>query len=215
MVDRAWTGIQPGDIGFDRGGGVIGFLIRHFSHSPYAHCWVYHSRSEPVGDDPIWVTAEAYPGGLKYREREQARVHRVVRVWRDEDERQELLSKSDELVGSGYNYRELFRIIHYRIRKMFAYLLAVYLLLLAGYLLGSRAALVVSFVLLAALLYGLLPLKTKLNEGRVICSNHVAQSTLAARPEASLSFAPQSIWPGRLEQDLNIITWHDWMEERG
>jgi hypothetical protein len=203
----AWTGIEAGDIGFDQGGGIVGFLIRHFSHSPYAHCWVYHTRLPHS-----WITAEAYPGGLKLRERQVDDVHRVARVWRDESERLALLKKSEELIGRKYRYRELFRIIHYRIRQAIIWFgVAALLLALLGNWRDSPVAMWSAGALLVAMLYAVIPLKTELNDA-VICSNHVAQSVLAARPELELTYPPQSIWPGRLERDLNLITWHDWLE---
>lgn len=199
-----WSGIEPGDVGFDEGGGFVGFLIRHFSHSPYAHCWVYHGR-----DEGGWDTAEAYPGGLRMRRRANGRVHRVIRLWRNEDERQKLLAMSESLVGSGYNYRELFRIIHYRLRKLFWWLVGAQAALIVLHFFEIWSNLWLQVPLAALLVYAVLPLKTKLNSKRVICSNHVAQSVLAARPDVQLTFPPQSIWPGRLERDLNVTVWND------
>ena len=205
-----WHGIQPGDVGFDQGGGIVGFLIRHFSHSPYAHCWVYHDGTDNGGPDVL--TAEAYPGGLKARWRDAGRVHRVVRAWRTEEERQAILDKSEELVGSGYNYRELFRIVHYRLRKILLHLLVV---AVAAFVWAvwqaSTPAFIVWWVLVVLMAYAILPLKTELNPDRVICSNHVAQCLLAARDDVELSYPPQSIWPGRLERDLNVMVWNDWV----
>jgi len=213
-MNRTWTGIQSGDIGFDQGGGIVGLLIRHFSHSPYAHVWVYQSPIYEKGEVVAWNTAEAYPGGLKLRRRDPEHVHRVARVWRNQDERLDLLAKSHSLLGSKYNYRELFRIIHYRVRKVWVQMLIVYLLLVFWYVaLPSPFVLVPVIVLSVLLLYALLPLQTRLSKDAVICSNHVAQSVLAARPDVELSFPPQMIWPGRLERDLNLITWHDWLGE--
>lgn len=204
-----WMGIQSGDVGFDQGGGLVGFLIRHFSHSPYAHCWVYHHQDESLR----WVTAEAYPGGLRLRTRENANVHRVVRAWRTEDERMSILARSGALIGLGYNYRELFRIIHHRLRQTFIYHMAVLLLLTVLYgRYQSTLALVAWFALMPLTLYAAIPLRSKLNPSRVICSNHVAQSVLAARPDIKLTYPPQSIWPGRLERDLNVMTWNDWTQ---
>lgn len=202
-----WTGIQAGDVGFDQGGGLVGFLIRHFSHSPYAHCWVYHGK----GENNQWLTAEAYPGGLKWKKRKNDSVHKVTRAWRDEEERQAILDKSEELIGSGYNYRELFRIIHYRLRKIILYLIPLATLFLLAWGMSEALLPQVMFWFFAVLtLYAALPLKTRLNKKKVICSNHVAQSVLAARPDAVLTYEPQSIWPGRLERDLNVLTWNDW-----
>lgn len=210
-----WTGIEPGDIGFDQGGGFVGFLIRHFSHSPYAHVWVYESPIYERGHVVAWRTVEAYPGGLKERVRDPDRVDRVARVWRDDDERFSILAMNGALLGSKYNYRELFRIIHYRVRKVWVQLLVVFMAFLLLYLsLLSAGFLVVAALLASFLLYAAFPLRTKLSDSAVICSNHVAQCVLAARPDVRLSFPPQMIWPGRLERDLNLVTWHDWMEER-
>lgn len=202
-----WTGIEPGDVGFDQGGGTVGFLIRHFSHSPYAHCWVYHKWC----DKNEWTTAEAYPGGLKFRTRDNVQTHRVVRAWRNEEEREALLNASMDLVGSTYNYRELFRIIHYRIRANFVAfaVLALGSVTLSA-MIDSVMVTVLASVLALCTLYAAIPLKTKLNPRAVICSNHVAQSVLAARPDVTLTYQPQAIWPGRLERDLNVMTWNDY-----
>lgn len=204
MASQAWQGVEPGDIGFDQGGGAIGFLIRHFSHSPYAHCWVFHGAG-----DEHWSTAEAYPGGLKERSRRKGKVDRVARVWRNEEERRAILERSAELVGSKYNYRELFRIIHYRVRKSFALCIALFLLVLFFHEPAWSA-----IALGVLLVYAAIPLKSKLDPKRVICSNHVAQCVLNARPDVELSFEPQAIWPGRLERDLNAITWDDWIQDQ-
>jgi hypothetical protein len=209
MVSRSddrWVDIEPGDIGFDQGGGIVGFLIRHFSHSPYAHCWVYHER-DAWGD---WSTAEAYPGGLKYRERQTGQVHRVIRPWRNEEERAKILAKSTELVGAKYNYRELFRIIHYRLRNILMFLLLGFFASALLWLFYDLSAAQPFFWALAVpTAYAALPLKTNLTPDKVICSNHVAQSVRAARPDVYLKYEPQSIWPGRLERDLNILVWND------
>jgi len=210
-----WKGIQPGDIGFDRGGGFVGFLIRTFTHSPFAHCWVWHRvvKYDENGDPLIWETAEAYPGGLKLRERPNANVNRVVRTWRTEEERQNTLAKSESLVGMKYNYRELFRIIHSGIRDMstiLSIILVVGLISIFGLEMAVGFWAVACVVLGLALLYASLPLKTKLNKRAVICSNHVAQSVLAGREDVYMARPPQSIWPGRLSYDLNITVWNDY-----
>lgn len=208
-MTETWTGIQAGDVGFDQGGGVVGFLIRHFSHSPYAHCWVYHGQNI----DGRWTTAEAYPGGLRLRNRENANVHRVIRAWRTEEEREQILEASDQLVGAKYNYRELFRIVHYRLRANFLVHLLVFFAIVAwGGITGSVTAIVFASTFGLLTLYAAIPLNTKLTPGKVICSNHVAQSVLAARPDIDLTYPPQSIWPGRLERDLNVMTWNDWTQ---
>lgn len=210
-----WVGIEAGDVGFDQGGGVVGFLIRHFSHSPYAHCWVYDAPIYERGHVVAWHTIEAYPGGLKKRVRDIDRVDRVARLWRDEDERLQMLATSGALLGSRYNYRELFRIIHYRARKIWLYLFvlwAVFFLLFV--FTDSMASFVFAVIFSIAALYAAIPLRTKKSEGAVICSNHVAQCVLSARSDVRLSFPPQMIWPGRLERDLNLVTWHDWLEEQ-
>lgn len=105
-----WEGIRPGDIGFDEGGGAVGFLIRHGSHSPFAHCFVY-VREHPDGG---WWTHEAYPGGLRLRHRVAA-PHKVLRVWRDDVEQRALVARSYRLVGARYAYGELVRIVVARV----------------------------------------------------------------------------------------------------
>jgi len=201
----SWEGIQPGDVGFDQGGGLVGFLIRHFSHSPYAHCWIYHDRR----DDGSWHTAEAYPGGLRMRVRSNDNVHRVVRVANTIQEQHAILDKSDELVGSGYNYRELFRIVHYRLRKIFAWLAGLLAILVVLDAVDVWEARWLVILLIVLLVYAAIPLRTSLNPRKVICSNHVAQCVLRARPDVTLTYPPQSIWPGRLERDLNVMSWND------
>jgi len=103
----AWDNVQPGDIFFTTGGGVVGALIRRGTESPYGHCGVVHDV-DPA--DGTWYTAEAFPDmppwkpGLRDRERTADTVAAVVRIWRTEQERQAIISKSCELVEAKLPY---------------------------------------------------------------------------------------------------------------
>lgn len=106
----AW--IKPGDIGFDKGIGLSGFLIRTGTQSQHGHCWIYHEKLA-VHDDlsETWLTVEAGPKeGLIYRHRRVA-PNKVVRIWRSEKERLAILEKSSAMVGQKYGWGEIARIV--------------------------------------------------------------------------------------------------------
>jgi hypothetical protein len=110
-MTNLWTGIQPGDIGFDAGVGISGFVIRIGTQSQYGHCWIYHSL---IGKDnkgqQIWSTVEAGPKeGLIYRERTIA-PNKVVRLWSSRREQQAILEASASMVGLKYGWGEIVRI---------------------------------------------------------------------------------------------------------
>jgi hypothetical protein len=106
---KRWAHIQPGDIGFDRGVGLSGFIIRLGTRSQYAHCWVYH---KPLPDGS-WVTVEAGPkDGVIWRIRD-VEPNLVVRAWKNSKEQQDILDRSREIVGSGYGWGEILRIALY------------------------------------------------------------------------------------------------------
>lgn len=106
-----WIDIQPGDIGFDGGVGLSGFVIRTGTQSQYGHCWVYHERLErrPNGVE-VWKTVEAGPKeGLIYRTR-TIEPNKVIRVWRTRREREAIVAASAAMVGQKYGWGEIFRI---------------------------------------------------------------------------------------------------------
>ena len=108
---KRWQHIQPGDVGFDRGVGISGFLIRLGTRSQYAHCWVYH---KPLPDGR-WVTVEAGPRrGVVWRIRDVS-PNLVVRTWRDAAQQQAVLDRSRALVGSKYGWGEIVRICLYMV----------------------------------------------------------------------------------------------------
>jgi len=115
-MKNLWFGIQPGDIGFDRGGGIVGWVIRHGTSSPYAHCFVYHKLlSTDTNGVQTWETVEAYPSISKAKDGVQVRTRtnlpsKVVRVWRTRRERDSILAASRSLVGTGYGWGEILRI---------------------------------------------------------------------------------------------------------
>jgi len=104
-------GIQPGDIGFTKGGGFVGWIIRHGTGSTYAHTFVYISKNS----DGSWNTIEAWPSkvssldGTRHRIRTEL-PEKVVRVWRNRGERAAIIKKSKELVGTRYGWGEILRI---------------------------------------------------------------------------------------------------------
>lgn len=101
-----WPGIMPGDIGWDEGGGFVGLAIRMLCLGAYAHCYVYVDEL-PNGN---FLTVEAYPGGVKYRERDARTVNRVLRLWKTEEARQAIISEARSHVGKNYAYGELIAI---------------------------------------------------------------------------------------------------------
>ena len=104
-------GIKPGDIGFTKGGGLVGWLITHGTGSTYAHTFVYVSKN----NDGSWNTIEAWPStksaldGTRFRIRTEI-PNKVVRVWRTRSEQSAIVKKSRELVGTRYGWGEILRI---------------------------------------------------------------------------------------------------------
>ena len=164
--------IRPGDVGFDEGVGLSGWIIRLGTRSAYGHCWVYHGLVDVLDDGTeVWDTVEAGPRmGLIHRLR-TVQPNKVVRVWQDEFQRKDLLQASEALVGCRYGWGEIFRIVvnilRIKVRKW-----------------GD-------------------------NPNAVICSNHVAQAILAARPDFGLYLRhePNEIWPGELAVTLDAFMW--------
>lgn len=103
--------IQPGDIGFTKGGGVVGWIIRHGTGSAYAHVFVYVKQNK----DGSWETIEAWPSirkgndGTRNRRRTEL-PEKVIRVWRTKVEQYAIIKKSKDLVGTRYGWGEIIRI---------------------------------------------------------------------------------------------------------
>lgn len=167
MKSREFKNIQPGDIGFDGGKGISGLIIRIGTGSAYGHCFVYHKY---LGGNK-WETVEAGPKGVRLKHR-TGPANKVVRVWRDELERQRLIRVSSLLRGCKYGWGEIARIV----------------LHLVGF-----------------------NIRSKDNPKRVICSNHVAQAVLAARPEfiLNMDYRNYEIWPGELAVSLDEFLWNE------
>jgi hypothetical protein len=116
MANDFWFGIKPGDMGFDRGGGLVGWIIRHGTGSAYAHSFIYHKLLGTLHDGTqIWETVEAYPSVKKSKDGVRKRVRtnaptNVVRLWRSIGEQEAILSHSESLVGTRYSWGEIFRI---------------------------------------------------------------------------------------------------------
>lgn len=112
MKPHEFRCIQPGDIGFDAGVGISGFLIRLGTRSAYGHCWIYHELVERLPDGTqVWSTVEAGPRRGVIRRLRTVPPTKVVRVWRDRFDQADLLKKSEELVGSRYGWGEIARIV--------------------------------------------------------------------------------------------------------
>ena len=103
--------IKPGDIGFTKGGGFVGWIIRHGTGSAYAHVFVYVRKNK----DGSWETIEAWPSrrdafdGTRVRLRTEL-PEKIVRVWRTRSEQSDIIRKSRELVGTRYGWGEILRI---------------------------------------------------------------------------------------------------------
>ena len=104
--------IQAGDVGFDTGTGLSGLVIRLGTRSAYGHSWVYHGLVDVLEDGTeVWDTVEAGPrNGVVHRLRTKL-PNKVVRVWKDEFERRDLLAASEALVGCSYGWGEIARIV--------------------------------------------------------------------------------------------------------
>jgi len=103
--------IKPGDIGFTKGGGFVGWIIRHGTGSAYAHVFVY---VKPLKNGN-WETIEAWPSKKAHLDGTRRRIRtelpeKIVRVWRSHDEQAAILNKSAELVGTRYGWGEILRI---------------------------------------------------------------------------------------------------------
>ena len=173
-----WFGIEPGDIGFDTGSGIVGWVIRHGSGSAYAHTFIYH---ELLGTDSDgrqrWSTVEAYPSsdastdGVRRRVRVETPA-KVVRLFNGA-ERDRLLAASSALADAGARY---------------------------GWLEVAR---------IGAALAGVRLPGRKDSPATAICSNHVTQAVLAARPSLAGLFAYPAwqVYPGYLAVVLDGVSW--------
>jgi len=106
-----WIDIKPGDIGFTKGGGFVGWLIRHGTGSSYAHTFIYHNKLS----NGVWETVEAFPSVKKNKDGVQIRVRteeplKIVRAWRTPNEQRDILTHSLSMVGTRYGWGEIFRI---------------------------------------------------------------------------------------------------------
>ena len=103
--------IKPGDVGFTKGGGFVGWLIRHGTGSAYAHVYVYVKKNP----DGSWETIEAWPSakssldGTRFRTRTEL-PEKLIRPWRTRKEQSAIIRKSRELVGTRYGWGEILRI---------------------------------------------------------------------------------------------------------
>lgn len=107
---HSWSGIEPGDIGFDGGVGASGWIIRRTTGA-YGHVWVYHELADVLDDGTeIWNTIEAGPKrGVQWCERRRSPV-KVVRLWNNEEERFRILTASEGCLGAKYGWGEIARI---------------------------------------------------------------------------------------------------------
>lgn len=106
-----WIDIKPGDIGFTKGGGFVGWVIRHGTGSAYAHSFVYHKH---LGKG-VWETVEAFPSlnpqkdGVRVRVRTE-QPDKVVRTWVTRNEQASILIHSASMIGTRYGWGEIMRI---------------------------------------------------------------------------------------------------------
>ena len=103
--------IKPGDVGFTKGGGLVGWIIRHGTGSAYAHVFVYVRKNK----DNSWETIEAWPSSKAIKDGTRVRTRtelpeKIVRVWRTRGEQVGIIRKSRELVGTRYGWGEILRI---------------------------------------------------------------------------------------------------------
>jgi hypothetical protein len=114
MEPLQWPAIAPGDIGFDAGKGVFGWLIRRVTGSR-AHTWVYvrYLGKNEHGDE-VWLTDEAGPWRIQERQRTR-RPNKVIRMWRCSTEQEDILLASQRLIGEKYSWREIIRLAIYKL----------------------------------------------------------------------------------------------------
>lgn len=199
--------LQPGDVFFTSGGGLIAALIRFFTSSPVAHTGIVVAKNP----DGTIVTHEAFwPSGLSMyvdRDPKKMKIQRVYRVWRNDAERQQMIEHSTKLVGKKYDLFEIFRICIWGLNKF---------MLNAGVLFTALAISVLmnTYVVVEAVYFGILVVTFILkrilkndNADKIICSNHIAMLSKYVDPELELTHPTTMIWPGRLEQDLHLHQW--------
>lgn len=180
----AFRDIQPGDIFFTTGMGLVGSLIRRGTSSPYAHCGVVVAKSP----NNTLTTHEAF-GDLLHPLR-PAIVERydrpvsgsdfaaVQRLWRDEDEQEAIIRQSRLLYNlkGRYDWSEI-------------------------------AVMAVSNVLPHAWIPNTDP-----DAKALVCSHHVAWCLHSARPldyANYIRYAPWRMWPGGLAYDIERWSWND------
>lgn len=109
MDPMPWHGIEPGDVGFDGGQGLFGWIIRRATGA-YGHVWVYHQY---LGLDKKnreqWRTVEAGPRGVKERVRVRPPV-KVVRLWKTRAQQRAILNESRACIGAKYGWGEIIRL---------------------------------------------------------------------------------------------------------
>lgn len=179
----AFEDIQPGDVFWTTGEGLVGALIRRGTSSPYAHCGVVVARTENT-----LTTHEAF-GDLLHPLR-PAIVERydrnpsggdfaaVQRLWRDEPEQQSIINQSQMLYKQSgrYDWSEI-------------------------------AVMAVSNLLPHAWIP-----KTDPDAKALVCSHHVAWCLNFARPFAYtqyIRYLPWRMWPGGLAYDIERWMWND------
>ena len=99
-----WFDIEPGDIGFDGGVGISGWLIRRATGA-YGHVFIYHEKL----DNGAWRTVEAGPSGVLFRIRTRP-CNKVVRLWKTKVEQSRILAASADCAGRKYGWGEIARI---------------------------------------------------------------------------------------------------------
>jgi hypothetical protein len=109
MSRMPWHYIEPGDIGFDGGRGIFGWLIRRATGA-YGHTWVYH---EFLGTNERgvqeWRTIEAGPRGIRWQVRDRPPV-KVARLWRTKAQQRGILKESEACLGAKYGWGEIVRL---------------------------------------------------------------------------------------------------------
>lgn len=202
--------IQPGDVIFTRGKGVVSTIIRYFTSSSTAHCGVVVDVQHGG-----LVTHEAFwPGGVKvytHRNVYDNDLNRIYRIWRTPEEQSNIVQRSHHMVGKRYDLIEILRIINWGFRKMMSSktvaFIALLLFLSAIFNNSERAVVILGvFIVLHVISTVAKHLFRDDNPDRVICSNHVAVCLLSAAP-VELTYPSNMIWPGRLEQDLHFDHW--------
>lgn len=187
--------LQPGDIIATRGAGAVGFAIKTFTQSEWAHIAIVRSEPDALGN---FATDEAFPMSVKRRSRNVAdideKVILIIRLWRTPEEQAAICATSEAHLGMTYALGELARIAAEDLGRLAVQPLT--LLAAGGLALAGIPEPAAGTAGLATA--GWLANRFYDQPHTVICSNHVTRCGLAGRPDLAdfLTEPPDRTDPG-------------------